>query len=188
MKKLNEYILENYPQYWGIQHYPKDKVAKIHKITEPLGILSNFGHTNIIIGDKSFNTTERLYQMLKFNTTEAQKIIYNVKGNPKMTTKHLQKTRPEMIRENWGEIFIDVMKWCLYLKYQQDKDFLRVLQETKELFIIEDQTTFVGKNANCWGVKLKDNEYVGPNLLGRLLMELRDNPIECKSFENLILI
>ena len=31
------------------------------------------------------------------------------------------------------------------------------------------------KNPDAWGVKAEGNNYVGPNLLGRLLMELRDN-------------
>ena len=42
---------------------------------------------------------------------------------------------------------------------------------------VEDQSTFPKKNADTWGVKLSADgtSYVGPNLLGRLLMELRDN-------------
>ena len=42
---------------------------------------------------------------------------------------------------------------------------------------MEDQTTFPRKTADSWGVKLSADgtQYVGPNLLGRLLMELRDN-------------
>jgi hypothetical protein len=42
------------------------------------------------------------------------------------------------------------------------------------LYIVEDQTSF-SKSADAWGAKLKGNEFVGPNVLGRLLMELRDN-------------
>ena len=42
---------------------------------------------------------------------------------------------------------------------------------------MEDQTTFTKKNPDTWGAKLSDDgkEYIGPNLMGRLLMELRDN-------------
>lgn len=188
MKKLNECIKEFYPEYFGLQYYPKNNVAKIHKINEPWGIFSNFAHTRIITGGICFNTTERLYQMIKFNSIESQESIYSAKSNPKMIAKHIQKVQPELIRENWGEIFIDVMKWCLFLKYQQDDVFKNTLNGSKGLFIVEDQTTFPGKNANCWGAKLINNEYVGPNLLGRLLMELRENPTVDKSFENLILI
>jgi predicted NAD-dependent protein-ADP-ribosyltransferase YbiA (DUF1768 family) len=61
------------------------------------------------------------------------------------------------------------------LKYQQSEAFRSTLLRTKGLFIVEDQTTFNKKTADTWGAKLVGNEYVGPNLLGRLLMELRDN-------------
>ena len=87
-----------------------------------------------------------------------------------------------------GEIFIDVMKWCLELKYNQSEDFRKELERSKELFIIEDQTSFPRKNADAWGVKLINKEYVGPNLLGKLLMELRDNKVINTTFEHLILI
>ena len=53
--------------------------------------------------------------------------------------------------------------------------FCDALAKTAERFIVEDQTSFPKKTADTWGVKLVKDEYVGPNLLGRLLMELRDN-------------
>ena len=43
---------------------------------------------------------------------------------------------------------------------------------------MEDETSRAAKrggNADSWGTVFKGDEYVGPNLLGRLLMELRDN-------------
>jgi hypothetical protein len=44
------------------------------------------------------------------------------------------------------------------------------------MFIVEDETNRQkGKDADTWGVVLRGDEYVGPSLLGRLLMELRDN-------------
>lgn len=59
-------------------------------------------------------------------------------------------------------------------KYEQCTEFRDVLVRSQGMVIVEDQTTFPGKNADTWGVKLKDGKYVGPNLLGRLLMELRE--------------
>ena len=41
---------------------------------------------------------------------------------------------------------------------------------------MEDETSRMrGRDADTWGVVLRDNEYVGPSLLGRLLMELRED-------------
>lgn len=67
------------------------------------------------------------------------------------------------------------MKFCLMTKYEQSAAFRDALERSKGMMIVEDQTTFTKKNADTWGVKLKDGKYEGPNLLGRLLMELRDN-------------
>ena len=67
------------------------------------------------------------------------------------------------------------MKFCLVTKYEQSKDFRDALDSSKGMIIVEDQTNFNKPHADTWGVKLVGGKYVGPNLLGRLLMELRDN-------------
>ena len=67
------------------------------------------------------------------------------------------------------------MKFCLTLKYDQSGEFRKALEDSKGKYIVEDQSTFTKKNPDTWGVKLQNDIYVGPNLLGRLLMELRDN-------------
>ena len=104
-----------------------------------------------------------------------------------MTTEEI--TEPASLRVNgynldlsssltgilWWIIYLDAMKYCLMMKYQQSEEFRSSLLQTKGLFIVEDQTSFPKKTADTWGTKLVGDEYVGPNLLGRLLMELRDN-------------
>ena len=62
------------------------------------------------------------------------------------------------------------------LKYKQCEEFRRQLDSTSGKYIVEDQTSFRKKYADTWGVKREGEFYVGLNLLGRLLMELRDNP------------
>ena len=49
------------------------------------------------------------------------------------------------------------------------------MEESKGLYIVEDQSSFAKKNPDTWGVKKQGEHFVGPNLLGRLLMELREN-------------
>lgn len=71
-------------------------------------------------------------------------------------------------------IIVDVMKQCLQLKYEQSEEFREALERSRGKYIVEDQSTFPKKSADTWGVKLQGDSYVGPNLLGRLLMELRD--------------
>ena len=71
-------------------------------------------------------------------------------------------------------MIIDAMKFCLTKKYEQSEEFRKELERSKGKFIVEDQTGFTKKNPDAWGVKLQDDNFVGPSLLGRLLMELRD--------------
>ena len=167
---ISDFIRENYPEYWGIQIYPAVECVRIHKRVEEWGIFSNFGHTPIVLDDVTFDTSERLFQLMKFKDEEAVKAVYNA-INPKMTTKHWEKTHR---REDWGKMIIDAMKFCLTKKYEQSEVFRQELERSKGKFIVEDQTGFTKKNPDAWGVKLQGNNFVGPSLLGRLLMELRE--------------
>lgn len=88
-----------------------------------------------------------------------------------MTTKHWEKTHR---REDWGKMIIDAMKFCLTKKYEQSEEFRKELERSKGKYIVEDQTSFTKKNPDAWGVKLQGGNFVGPSLLGRLLMGLRD--------------
>ena len=167
---IASFIRDNYPEYWGIQTYPVTKCVRIYKTDEEWGILCNFGHTPIAVDGVTFDTSERLFQLMKFKDEEPVKAVYNA-INPKMTTKHWEKTHR---REDWGKMIIDAMKYCLTMKYEQSEEFRQELKRSNRKIIVEDQTSFTKKNPDAWGVKLQGDYFVGPNLLGRLLMELRD--------------
>lgn len=173
--RVHQMIREYYPQYYSIETYPVGNVARIHKITEEYGIFSNFAHTPIVVEGRTYDTAERLFQVLKMASPEAREEVYTKAGNPKMTAKHIAKVRPSEVRQDWPMIIVDVMKFCLLAKYEQCPEFREKLMNTRDMIIVEDQTTFPKKEADTWGVKLVGEQYVGPNLLGRLLMELRDN-------------
>ena len=119
----------------------------------------------------SFKNAEQLFQMMKLTDAEPINAVYKA-ANPKYTAKHWEKTQR---RSDWGSIIVDAMKFCLSVKFEQNQDFRDTLLRTDGSFIVEDQTSFPKKSADTWGTKLVGGEYVGPNLLGRLLMELRDN-------------
>lgn len=72
-------------------------------------------------------------------------------------------------------MILDAMKFCLMKKYEQCARFREALERSKGYYIVEDQTLFPKKEPDTWGVKLIGDNYEGSNLLGRLLMELRDN-------------
>ena len=166
------FIERYHPEYYSIERYPANECIVIHKINEEWGILSNFAHTPIVYQGVTYKSSEQLFQMMKFTDETIREAIFNA-PNPKMTAKHYEK---EYRRPDWGTMIVDVMKLCLMLKYKQCEEFRRQLDSTSGKYIVEDQTSFRKKYADTWGVKREGEFYVGPNLLGRLLMELRDNP------------
>ena len=176
-----EFLKKYYTEYWGIQVYPIEQSVFFHKKTDDHWILSNMASCPLEIEGIPFKSSEHLFQTLKFATQESVLAVYN-SNSPKMTSKHYQKLDGHR-REDWGQILVDVMKFCLHQKYEQCSEFKEELERTKGYHIVELQDAKNDKestSANGWGVKSKGQNYVGANLMGRLLMELRDGKMEYK--------
>ena len=123
--------------------------------------------------------SEELFQVLKFSDPDIVRRILDgvtLGGKPchncKMTAKSYERS---CRRPDWGNMVIDAMKYCLMQKYAQCEPFRQALADSIGRTIVEDQTSFSKRHADAWGVKRQGDTFVGPNLLGRLLMELRDN-------------
>ncbi|MBP5687743.1 MAG: NADAR family protein [Muribaculaceae bacterium] len=171
---IAQFIEKYYPQYYSIETYPASKCAPFCKTNETWGIFSNFGKTPIVIDGVTFKNSEQLFQLMKFKDREPVMEIYNA-PQPKYPAKKWEK---QLRREDWGSMIVNAMKFCLMRKYEQNEDFRQELERSRGLFIVEDQSNRKKKenqNPDTWGVKLRGDQYIGPNLMGRLLMELRDN-------------
>ena len=172
--RLEGFIREYYPEWYGIQEYPADKTVSFLKVDGEWGLLSNFARTPIGIDGVTFDCTEKLFQVIKFSDEESRKVIYSKKGQPiKMMARHQEKVGS--VREDWGRIFIDVMKFCLMQKYSQSEAFRKELERSKGMFIVEQQPN-PKRPAGAYSAKLSEDgkTWRGPNIMGRLLMELRD--------------
>lgn len=176
MSKLSiaQFIEEFYPEYYQWNEYPADTCIPFSKVKEQWGIFGNFAPTPLEVNVVEFVNCEQLFQMMKFTDEETLKTIHNSKG---MKIKYAAKAAEKLglRRPDWGQIIIDVMKLCLQTKFDQSEQFRTTLQETIGKTIVEDQSRFKKKKADTWGAKLINGKYEGSNLLGRLLMELRDN-------------
>ena len=175
------FIYKNYREYWGIQSYPAHKCANFCSTDEKWGIFGNFAAAPLVVDGYSFKHSEELFQMMKFKD---ETVLNNLKNGISRAGKSCHNIKKcaksyerDHRREDWGEMIIDAIKFCLQTKYEQCPKFRQELMWTQKegLYIVEDQTSFSKNNADTWGAKLKGKEFVGPNLLGRLLMELRDN-------------
>ena len=165
------FIEKYYPEYYSIETYQMTECIPFCKVKEEWGVFSNFAPTPILYDGVMYKNVEQLFQMMKFTDKEVREKVYAA-SNPKMTAKHYEKAHR---RDDWGMIIVDAMKQCLQLKYEQSDEFKAALERSKGKYIVEDQSSFKKSWADTWGVKRQGNFYGGPNLLGRLLMELRDN-------------
>ena len=91
-----------------------------------------------------------------------------------MRAKHWEKEVGP--RPGWGGILVDALKFCLVTKYEQSGAFRAELARTGDRFIVEVQANS-RRPADSYSAKLTPDgtAWSGPNLMGRLLMELRDN-------------
>ena len=176
---ISDFIKENYPQYWGYESYDPSTCVRIHKVDDEWGIFCNFANTFLVVNGYTFKSSEQLFQLMKFTDREVvERILDGITNNGKNCyeiKKTVKSYEKDYRREDWGGMIIDAMKFCLQAKYEQSEEFRRKLDLSKGFNIVEDQTSFPKKNPDAWGVKLCEGQYVGPNLLGRLLLELRDN-------------
>lgn len=141
------------------------------KTKAAFGGLSNMaGGFPVCVNGQVVRTVEALYQACRFpHKPEVQRIIVEQKSP--MTAKMKGKPHRSESREDWESVRVDIMRWCLRVKLIQHWDsFGELLTSTGELAIVEESRRDV-----FWGAK-SDGEraLVGENVLGRLLMELRE--------------
>ena len=176
---IADFIKEYYPKYYGIETYPIAECIPIRKVKDEWGLFCNFAPTPLVVDGVTFESSEELFQLMKFKDEDVIRRIragITMGGKAchqiKMTAKSYEKAYR---RPDWGQMILDAMKFCLMLKYEQCPEFRDLLQKSAGKYIVEDQTPMPKKNPDAWGVKAVGNNYVGPNILGCLLMELRDN-------------
>jgi len=172
------FIKEFYPEYDGIQRYPATDCAVFCESKSEWGILGNMTSTSIKVNGVSFKSCEHLFQMMKFSDSDIVRKVWNgITANDKkcnsikMTSKSYE---PQHRRSDWGCMIVDALKFAMMMKYEQCESFRQELARSKGLYIVEKQAN-PNKPADTWSAKLEGDFWVGSNLTGRLLMELRDN-------------
>lgn len=160
-----------------IRTYNRYESAVFSKTKEAFGGLSNMAAGfPIYINDIRIRTSEALYQACRYpHMPDIQKQII-IDKSP-MTAKMKSKPHRKESREDWDRVRVNVMRWCLRVKLVQNwNEFSRLLLITFDKPIVEQS-----KKDDFWGAKeIDEKTLVGMNVLGRLLMELREEIKEGK--------
>jgi len=151
--------------------YSRQESITFRKTAERFGGLSNMAGGYLLnVNGVKILTSEALYQACRFpHLPEIQRQI--IAERSPMTAKMRSKPYRDNSRSDWDIVRTKIMRWCLQVKLVQNWDkFSKLLLETGDLPIVEDS-----RKDDFWGAKPEDDEIlVGANVLGRLLMQLRE--------------
>lgn len=176
----------------GARTYARRDCAVFRKTDEAFGGLSNMapGYPVRVNGVRVM-TIEALYQASRFpHLPDVQRLI--IDQHSPMTAKMVSKPHRKDSRADWDKVRITVMRWCLRLKLSQHwSKFSQLLLSTGDRAVVEDS-----KKDDFWGaIPSNGDTLVGLNVLGRLLMELREEikkgaelrRVEAPAIENFLL-
>lgn len=160
----------------SVREYEKNNVISFRKTREAYGIFSNMASGYpLTINELNVKSSEALYQAIKFSHIPEIQLKILIETNP-FKAKMVSRENNNQCRQDWDNIKIKVMRFCLQTKLAQHYEtFGKVLKESYPKAIVEYSRTDA-----FWGAMPKDNILVGVNALGRLLMELRADMIENK--------
>jgi len=156
----------------AIREYDRSKSIVFLKTNEEFGGLSNMaGGFPLFVNEKKILTSEALYQACRFpHLPEVQHLI--ISQTSPMTAKMRSKPYRSESRPDWLRARVKIMRWCLRAKLLQNwESFSRLLLRTGEFPIVEQSS-----KDKFWGASPSgQHNLVGANVLGRLLMELRED-------------
>jgi type I restriction enzyme S subunit len=151
--------------------YTRGDCITFRKTKVAFGGLSNMASGfPLAVNDVRILTSEALYQACRFpHLPRVQKVI--VEQASPMAARMKSKLYREDSRPDWDSVRVEVMRWCLRVKLAQNWDaFGQLLLSTGDRLIVEESS-----RDGFWGARaIDENTLVGANVLGRLLMELRD--------------
>lgn len=155
-----------------VRHYSIKECISFSKTNEEFGGLSNMASGYPITVNKiRILTSEALYQCCRFpDNPEIQKQI--ISAFSPMHAKNISREYKHLSRHDWEIIRVQIMRWALRAKLASNyNNFSKLLLDTQSYPIVELST-----KDDFWGAKpnIEPNKLIGSNILGRLLMELRE--------------
>ncbi len=151
--------------------YWPGEVVTFRKTNEDFGGLSNMAPGfPLALNGTNIRTSEALYQACRYpHMPDVQHMI--IAESSPMTAKMKSKPYRDRSRADWDDVRIPIMRWCLRIKLAQNWDrFSRLLLATGSRPIVEDS-----RKDDYWGaMRSPDGHLEGRNVLGRMLMELRE--------------
>ena len=140
------------------------KVINFYSTKDAYGCFSNFSAHPFRLKNKIWKTSEHYFQAQKFAGTPHEEEV-RLAGSP-MIAARMGRDRKRPLRPDWEAVKLDIMREALRAKFTQNEELKRILLETEDAILVEHTT-----NDNYWG---DGGDGSGQNMLGKLLMEVRE--------------
>ena len=132
----------------------------------PFGVFSNFFPAPLIINKIDWLTSEHYFQAMKFEPTCRESFQMVALATTPGDAAGVGRDRSRPLRPDWETAKDLIMFDVLTAKFLQYEDLLHILMSTKGSKLVEHT-----RNDKYWG---DGGDGSGKNMLGRLLMLLRD--------------
>jgi ribA/ribD-fused uncharacterized protein len=137
--------------------------CKIEAFRDEFFFLSNMFPTQVTINGLTYGSSEAAFQSFKYGG-RAQRVRFTNMGP--YESKKYWKDKKDLIRPDWMEIRLEVMKAIVEKKFKQNRALTISLMETNGCELQEGNYW----NDTYWGVCFGKGE----NHLGKILMDLRE--------------
>lgn len=151
------------------------RFAIIKRVKQPNGLLSNMSKHPVEFEGVTYNTTEHLFQALRFHNKSFVRSLIRKEKSPMNAKRVAKKYVNEMVIEQLSEDDLDNMRMVIRLKHDTHYDVQQELRQTENKLIVEDCTSRQQGSGLFWGAAWNGKEWVGQNWLGKLWMELRND-------------
>ena len=139
-------------------------VIHFYSVSEPYGEFSNFAPFPIRLAGSTWPTSEHYFQAQKFEDPAYREKIRTTKSP--MIAARLGRSRMVKLRRDWESVKVGIMRDAVRAKFAQHGQLRELLLATGEATIVEHTT-----KDSYWG---DGGDGSGKNMLGRILMEVRD--------------
>lgn len=144
------------------------------KVAEEFGWMGNMAPYPIKFDGKVWLTSEALFQSMRYDDDSVKEMI-RVEKSPMGAKMKSKKYKGQMVVVPMSELDVENMRKCVKMKFDQHPQLKKALIQTGMSPIYENIGNRNGERHTFWGVKkLSENAADGNNMMGRILMDLRD--------------
>lgn len=155
----------------------KSEVVSFTKVALEYGWLGNMFRSPISEGGEIWLTSEALFQSKRFDDPMIKELIRNEKS-PMRAKMKAKKNQDQMIIVPRSEEDVELMRKVVKMKFDQNPVLKSKLKELEGRVIVEDIGNRKRDRHLFWGAKLVNEEWIGENRMGTILMDLRDEYLE----------